>query len=58
MNHPHKESVPMAQKKKKSTPAKTGTPKKKKSTSQIVFSVIAVFMVLTMIVPYLLSLFQ
>jgi len=48
----------MAKKKKKGPQPKTGTPKRKKSTSQIIFSIVAVFMVLTMIVPYLLSLFQ
>ena len=48
----------MAQKKKKGSPPKTGTPKRKKSTSQIIFSIVAVFMVLAMVVPYLISLFQ
>ena len=49
----------MAQKKKKGpAPKQQGTVKRKKSTSQIVFSIVAVLMVLTMIVPYIFSLFQ
>jgi len=49
----------MAQKKKKGpTPKQQGTPKRKKSTSQVIFSIVAVLMVLTMIVPYIFSLFQ
>ncbi len=48
----------MAQKKKKGAQPKSGTQKRKKSTSQIIFEIVAIFMVLTMVVPYLLSLFQ
>lgn len=48
----------MAQKKKKGTPAQKKTPTRRRSTSQIVFSVIAVFMVLLMVVPYIVQLFQ
>lgn len=49
----------MAQKKKKGPqPKQQGTPKRKKSTSQVIFSIVAVLMVLTMIVPYIFSLFQ
>ena len=49
----------MAQKKKKGPqPKSQGIPKRKKSTSQIIFSIVAVLMVLTMIVPYVISLFQ
>ena len=48
----------MPQKKKKGPPPKKGTPKRRKSTSQLIFSVLAVLMVLAMIVPYLISLFQ
>ncbi len=48
----------MAQKKKKGPPPQKGTPKKRKSFSQIVFSIVAILMVLSMVVPYLISLFQ
>jgi hypothetical protein len=48
----------MAQKKKKGPSPKQGTPKRKKSTSQIVFSIVAVLMVLAMIIPYVFSFFQ
>lgn len=48
----------MAQKKKKGPQPKTTAPKRKKSTSQIIFSIVAVLMVLAMIVPYVFSLFQ
>lgn len=49
----------MAKSKKKGPAPNTGKPtKKKKSVSQILFSIFAVFMVLLMVVPYILSLFQ
>jgi len=48
----------MAQKKKKGRSPKQETPKRRKSTSQIIFSIVAVLMVLAMIVPYLIGLFQ
>jgi len=49
----------MAQKKKKGPAPRTSEPvKKKKSLNQVLFSVFAVFMVLLMVVPYILSLFQ
>jgi len=49
----------MAQKKKKGpAPKQQGTVKRKKSTSQVIFSIVAIFMVLAMIVPYIFSLFQ
>ena len=49
----------MAQKKKKGPAPRSKEPvKKKKSISQILFSIFAIFMVLLMIGPYLLSLFQ
>ncbi|MBN2043573.1 MAG: hypothetical protein JW757_01030 [Anaerolineales bacterium] len=49
----------MAQKKKKGSAPRSKEPvKRKKSLNQILFSVFAVFMVLLMVVPYLLSLLQ
>lgn len=49
----------MAQKKKKGPAPRSKEPvKKKKSLNQILFSIFAVFMVLLMVGPYLLSLFQ
>lgn len=49
----------MAKKKKKGPAPRSKEPvKKKKSLNQVLFSVFAVFMVLLMVVPYILSLFQ
>jgi hypothetical protein len=49
----------MAQKKKKGPPPRSKEPvKKKRSLNQILFSIFAIFMVLLMVGPYLLSLFQ
>jgi hypothetical protein len=49
----------MAQKKKKGPAPRSKEPvKKRKSLNQILFSVFAVFMVLLMVIPYLLRLFQ
>lgn len=49
----------MAKKKKKGPAPRTKEPvKKKKSLNQVAFSIFAVFMVLLMVVPYILSLFQ
>jgi len=49
----------MAKSNKKGPAPNTGKPaRKKKSISQILFSIFAVFMVLLMVVPYILSLFQ
>lgn len=44
--------------KKKGTSPQGKKPKRRKSTSQILFAIFAVFMVLLMIVPYILSIFQ
>ena len=58
-NPSHTGGTNMAQNKKKGpAPQKKTTVKHKKSTNQIIFSIIAVFMVLLMIVPYLTSLFN
>ena len=49
----------MAQKKKKGPPPRRKEPvKKRKSASQIAFSIFAVVMVLIMVGPYILSFFQ
>lgn len=48
----------MAKKKKKGPAPQQKTPTRKRSTNQIVFSVVAIFMVLLMVIPLLLGLFQ
>ncbi len=48
----------MAKNKKKGPAPNKKQPKRRRSTSQILFAIFAVFMVLLMIVPYILSIFQ